>query len=284
MKPLIIRKILVATDLTTDMFPAITTARRLSELTGATLHVVHAVEDVTRAATLDAQIAKWVAGAGGGLEVRVLSGPPGSAITQEAARTEADVIVLGRHRNRPGNLGGTADRVIRSAHVVCLILPSELALPLRSVLVPVDITEAARGELNVALSWASALRGRTPGRKDVSARIDALHVQSESNSHDDDELRSRLHAEVTAVRERFAGIAGVRIDEHVAFGDVPTAILAAAEPGNTDLIILGTRGERISADDPLGSVSSSVVKIAPGPILLVPPEVWRENIEPLPRM
>jgi nucleotide-binding universal stress UspA family protein len=283
MKPLIIRRILVATDLSSDMFPAVNTARRLSELTDAKLHVVHAIENVSDAATLDKRIAEWVAAAGGGLEVRVLTGPPGPSITQEAARTEADVIVLGRHRNRPGKPDGTADRVVRTAHVSCLILPTELALPLRSVLVPVDITEAARGELNVALSWASALRARTAGRKDVSAHIDALHVQSESRRAEDEALRSRLHDVVTAVRERFAGIAGVSIDEHVAFGDVPAAILAAAEPPHADLVVLGTRGERI-ADDPLGSVSSEVVKVASGPILLVPPEVWRQNIEPLPSM
>ena len=283
MKPLIIRKILVATNLSPDEFPAIRSARRLSELTDARLHVVHAVEDVTDSATLDERIAKWVAEAGGNLDVRVLSGPPGPSITQEAARTEADVIVLGRHRNRPGKPNGTADRVVRTAHASCLILPTELTLPLKTVLVPVDITEAARGELNVALSWASALRGRTPGRKDASARIDALHVQSESQARAAEDLRSRLHDVVTAVRERFADIAGVSIEEHVAFGDVPAAILAAAEPSNTDLVVLGTRGERI-ADDPLGSVSSAVVKVAPGPLLLVPPEVWRENIEPLPRM
>jgi nucleotide-binding universal stress UspA family protein len=283
MKPLVIRRILVATDLTEGTFPAIRTARRLSELTDAELHVVHANEDVTAPSGLDERIAQWIAGAGGRLDVRLLAGPGGSAITQEAARTRADVIILGQHRNRAGTPNGTADRVVRTARVSCLILPTELALPLASVLVPVDVTDAARGELEVALSWASALRRRTAGRKEASSHIRALHVRSDAGDGQDEHLRSRLHAEVTTVRQQFAGIAGVSIDEDIAFGDVPTAITAAAQESGADLIVIGTRGKRI-AEDPLGSVSSAVVKRAPGPILLVPPEVWRQNEEPLSRM
>lgn len=273
MKPLTLHKILVATDLTPEMLPALRSARRLAVLSGASLHVVHCIEDGVAAEDLDARIAAHIAEAADSIEIRVLTGPAGALITQEAARTTADVIVLGRHRNRAGEPGSTADRVVRTAQVSCLILPVELPLPLSAVLVPLDVTEAARGELEVALTWASALRRRA-ATGDTSTRIFALHVRAEG-AGDDTAPRERLREEIVAIRNRFAHAAGVDIEPQIETGaDIARTIIANAENGTADLIVIGTRGNRI-ADDPLGSVSSGVVKYARTPILLVPPEVWR---------
>lgn len=281
MKPLVLRKILVATDLSAEMLPAIQSARQLADLAGADFHIVHAVEGVSTSSQLDRQIAEWIENAGGNLDVDVVTGPAGASITQEAARTEADVIILGRHRNRAGQPGSTADRIARTARVPCLIVPVPLALPLESVLVPVDVTEAARGELHVALAWASALRPRGPSRSGGTSRVHVLHVRPDENVQRDEDLRARLHAEVTAIQEQLENIAGVRIDQHLEFGDIPPTILDSAQKLGAGLIVIGTRGKRI-AEDPLGSVSSAVVRAATGPVLLVPPEVWRtaDSISP----
>lgn len=273
MKPLALHKILIATDLTPEMLPALHSARRLAELSGASLHIIHCIEDGAGAEDLDARIAAHIADAGVPIEVRVLTGPAGALITQEAARTTADVIVLGRHRNRAGQPGSTADRVVRTAQTSCLVLPVELPLPLSSVLVPLDVTEAARGELEVALTWASALRRRA-ATGDASTRIFALHVRGEG-AGDDSGPRERLREEIVAIRNRFAHAAGVDIEPQLETGsDIARTIIANAESSTADLIVIGTRGNRI-ADDPLGSVSSGVVRDARTPILLVPPEVWR---------
>lgn len=279
MKPLALRRILVATDLTPAMHPALRSARTLADLSGAELHVVHSIEDGVGASEIDGRLAETVAAAGGELEVRVLTGPGNALITQEAARTMADVIILGRHRNRAGRPGTTADRVVRTAQVPCLILPTELSLPLASVVVPVDVTEAARGELAVALTWTSALRRRSASGE-ASTRILALHVRAEADAPKNEPLQARLHSGVAAIRSRFAHVAGVDIEEHVeAANEIAEAILATARTRHADLIVLGTRGERID-DDPLGSVSSAVVGAANLPVLLVPPEVWRRAGDP----
>lgn len=282
MKPLALRKILVATDLTPEMLPALRSARRLAELSGASLHVVHCIADGAAAEDLDARIAAHISDAADAIEVRVLTGPAGPLITQEAARTTADVIVLGRHRNRADQPGSTADRVVRTAQASCLILPVELALPLSAVVVPVDVTEAARGELEVALTWASALRRRT-ATGDASTCIFALHVRGEDAGDESEPLRERLREEIVAIRNRFAHAAGVDIEPQLeTSSDIARTIIANAESRSADLIVIGTRGNRI-ADDPLGSVSASVVKYARTPILLVPPEVWRTaGNDPLP--
>jgi nucleotide-binding universal stress UspA family protein len=279
MKPLALRKILVATDLSADVLPALETARKLAELSGAELHVIHANEDGADSSAVDRSAAEWIEHAGGGLLVRLVSGPAAPTITQEAARIEADVIVLGRHRNRIIKPGSTADRVVRTAHVPCLILPDELNFPIDTVLVPVDVTEAARGELTVALTWASALRRRASGRADFTSHIHVLHIRSDQDDRENERLRERLDNEVCEIRDRLGHIAGVEIEQHIEFADaIAPTILANAETRKADLIVLGTRGKRM-ADDPLGSVSSAVVKVASIPILLVPPEVWRSEAD-----
>lgn len=274
MKPLVLRRILLATDLGADTLPAAESARQLAALSGAELHIVHSTETVTDPARIEEQIAAWVQRAGGDLEVNVLQGPAGALITQEAARTEADVIIIGRHRNRAGNPGSTADRVARTARVPCLILPAGLGLPIDSVLVPVDVNAAARGGLHAALTWASALKRRA-AENEVASTLHVLHVRS-SDARESEGAREQLKTEVDAIAGGLANVAGVRIEQHVEVGDIADTIMRGAAAHRAGLIVIGTRAKRVT-DDPLGSVSAAVVKAATGPVLLVPPEVWRSS-------
>jgi nucleotide-binding universal stress UspA family protein len=202
-------------------------------------------------------------------------------ITQEAWRTEADVIVLGPHLSQFTVSGSTADRVVRAAPAPCLVLPVRLPLPLRQVLVPVDVSEGARGPLAVGMAWASALRkrGNGPGS---STKVVALHVARDAS--DSEKGVSVLQREVSAVREHLAGIAGVEVEEVLEQGaDAPSQILGRAAAGPADLLVLGTRGQREASGAMLGSVSSAVVQRANCPVLLVPPSVWRDTaLDPLP--
>ena len=278
MKPLGLRSILIATDLSPETNLSFESARQLADLTGASMHAVHSTEDIKDADALEEHMNAL--GNGNRVDARVLRGPPVAIITQEASRTEADVIVIGRHRGKSRGLGGTADRVVRTARVPCLILPERLVLPLRSVLVPVDITEAARGTLAVALTWASALR--RPRGADTPTRLDVLHVRTDKENGDVNELEMRLHEQVTEIQNRLAGIAGVLIEQAVErSADVASTVLQRAAEKGADLIVLGTRAERMDTD-PLGSVSSEIVKRATKPVLLVPPEVWRPDAAEIP--
>src|SRR5690606_15872693 len=83
------------------------------------------------------------------------------AILDRAAAVEADLIVIGPHRRRAVGdafLGSTADRVIRSAGAPCLVVRGPLSLPLRRVVVPIDLSEPAQRALDAALRWSDALR------------------------------------------------------------------------------------------------------------------------------
>lgn len=275
MKPLAIRSILVAADLETDMVPALQSIIALSELAGSEMHIVHAGIAAPDDKRINAKINDLQAALGREIGVSVLAGPPASTITQEAARTGADVIVLGRHRNRAGAPGSTADRVVRTSRIPCLILPQALALPLTSVVVPVDINHVA-GPLDVALTWASALRRRASGSDGSPTFVDVLHVDV-GGSGEETKMQARLQDEVSAIRRQLGDIALVEIRQHmVHHRDVAAAIRDHAERAGAGLLVLGTRARRIESD-PLGSVSSAVAMHAARPVLLVPPEHWQSR-------
>lgn len=279
MKPLALRNILLATDLDEEMAPALRSAAELAELSGARLHIVHSVEHPSQRQRLEEKLKRLESLIGQSLDISILAGPAPAVITEEAIRTQADVIALGRHRGKSGRPGATADRVVRTAHVPCLILSQPISMPLDCVLVPVDV-DAAAGPLAVALTWASALRRRHPANPDEQTCVHVLHVRTSEERTDDPIVR--LREEVDGITQRIAPFSGVRIERQVAQNDdVAACILEQADQVNAALLVLGTRSQRIKSD-PLGNVSSAVVRNAARPLLLVPPEVWRPAAQQLP--
>lgn len=279
MRPLALKNVLVASDLSDAMIPALRTAANLAQLTGANLHVVHANESPPPQSSLERQVR--AAGINGvpGLSTLTLQGLPGATIAQEAWRIGANVVVMGPHRRERSGLGSTADRVVRAVSAPLLIIPEELKLPLERVVVPVDVAAGARGLLEVALSWTSALRPRPAEKR--SCTLTALHVSRTDGDPTQD--RAALDREITLVRERLADLARVKVEHHLVQGSsVSDAILQFAESMDANLLILGTRGKHEEHGELLGSVSSAVVNRAALPMLLVPPARWRDEVDPLP--
>lgn len=278
MRPLALRTVLVATDLSDASLPAVRAAAELARLAGARLHAVYAADEPDAEAGRSLAVHLRAAGIDPGRLAgsSVKRGPAHRAVAECAERLRADAVVLGPHRpapeGRPG-IGSTADRVVRTAGIPCLVVPGAFPLPLGRVLAPVDFSAAARGSLLVALTWASALRRRVRG--DGATELCVLHV-AEPDEESPDEARAALHDEVEAVCSRAAGFAGVRVREAVEGGDAAEGILRHAASDAPDLLVLGTRGQGADGGDLLGSVSSAVVRRAAWPILLVPPAVWRE--------
>ena len=265
-----IRTILVGTDLQDALIPALRSAAELAKLTDARLHVVHTTERAIPESRLDDHIrAAEIDTPGTRLDARILVGPPGALITEEAARLRADVIVLGPQSADWTRLGSTAYRVVYGAQTPCLMLPAPLTLPLRNVLVPLDIAQPARGPLAVGITWASALRQRD---RNTPTSVTTLHVASAA----DEETMTALANEVERVRRRFVSATGVAVRDLVETGTPANAILQRAEQDSADLIVMATRGQQ-PRDAALGSVSFEVVRKSERPVLLVPPNVWRNE-------
>jgi nucleotide-binding universal stress UspA family protein len=290
-----LKVVLAAIDYDDASVAVLGAARTLADASDAALHVVHVtpsriVTDVSPKEATDAVTAMLDRAAvpPDRAQLHVIAGEPAHAIRLLGDRIRADVIVLGPnrdHHERKGQLGGTALAIATTSWAPCLIVKRGIRLPLERVLVPVDLSDAARGALMVALSWSSALRA-DPNTSKGKAPTDltAMYVERSDGAEQRRESGTpELDAELELVRGEAGGWAGVAIRSvTIASSDVAGAIADRAREGRADLIVLGTRGQGLDAVGRLGSVSEAVTRRVEAPVLLVPPAVWASFIKQQP--
>lgn len=295
MQLLSLKNILVATDLDQASSAAVLTASTLAGAAGACLHAVFVAatqgprgEGVLPTAEPKTALLEMLGRAAAPIEpanAHVLGGDPAYAISALADRLHADVIVLGPHRaprdaQRARALGGTALAVVTTASAPCLIASQPLALPLERVLVPIDLSDTARGALLVGLSWASALRGGARrGGESGGATLTALNIHSPHRGRNQEPGTEALEKELEFVRAEAGGWAGVSIQGATAANaDVAEGIAGYASDHRPDLVVIGTRGLGLDSSGRLGSIAAAVTQRLPLPTLLVPPAIWTAHM------
>ncbi len=270
MRLLTLKTVLVATDLDEQSGPVLRTAARLAELSGAQLHLVHAtsVPRPEHDTQLERLFARMVPEGRAPDTLMVLHGTPEQVLVEQARALSADAIVLGPHRRGSGDvgeMGSTAAAVVRTAPCPCLVVPTELRLPLEQLLVPVALREKPSGALAVAITWGSALRPRGQ-----LTRLTALHVAPDPDAAGSaDDLSEAVRWAVEY------GGPEARVDirqEAVAGENVADVILGRAEAEQPDLLVIGSR-TRAAGEADLGEVATVVARSTPCPLLLIPPEL-----------
>lgn len=286
--------VLVASDLSDGSDEIVRSAAALASVAGAALRVLHALEldaaPYVETAGLDASFPRRierverqldeqiqrVAGDRVPVTGRVVLDTVHRALLAEAESAGADVIVLGPHRKRPvadGVLGSTADRVIRSSTVPSLVLRGDLTLPLRRVVTPLDMSEPGRKAVSVAAAWLRAL-GQN-GELHVVHVVPRVFTSAEF-SIDIDGIRAALHEQVGAAIGTESE--GMTVTDEVVWGErVADDIIRYADDRDADLVVLATHGQGAFKRLLIGSVAADVVRHASGPVLLVPPAMWRDD-------
>ncbi|HEU4997277.1 MAG TPA: universal stress protein [Gemmatimonadaceae bacterium] len=284
---LTLKRILVATDLTETSDAALLSAGRLATAAGAALHVVHVTRDREAPISHTGRSWKYAREIEHGMRRagvarcpwhnHIFSGNAPYAIASLADRISADVIVLGRHAEgqlpTPRPVGGTAYAVITGSDVPCLAVMRPLAVPASRMLVTIDHSEAARGAVVAAVSWASGLRSRDFAA--AAPTLIVLHVASTGAMQGAPASRS-VDDELDRIRRVAGAWGGVVVEGVTVAGDDPaTGIAAYAREHEIQLLVLGTRGLSVDESTKLGSVSAAVTSMLEIPVLLVPPAVWR---------
>jgi nucleotide-binding universal stress UspA family protein len=274
MRLLTLKTILVAVarDGTSDA--GVRAGAALAASTGAVLHVVHVTDE--RGVTPETLAQSMLRGVDA--RVHIVPGDAAYSIRSIADRLKADVIVLGPHRGgtdpgRGSAFGTTALGVVTNASAPCLVVSQALDLPLRHVLVPVDLSDTSRGALFVALSWASALR---PTEEDASTSLTALYVgpNRESVAVGADPIRA-LEQQVGEIRDVGGSWAGVDVRHSAVVGtDTAATIARYASEHGAGLVVLGTRGLGLDPIGRVGSVAGETIRLVHLPLLLVPPALW----------
>lgn len=303
MRTMEIRSILVATDLGEGSDEVVREAARLAAASGAALHLLHAVDlrpapylaDEAGGIVLAETMREAEAGIEGqarrvvpeGVAVasrRVVAHVAYRAVRDAADEVGADLVVLGPHRRWPvidGLLGSTADRVIRTLGVPVLVLRGPLTLPMRRMVVPLDLSELARGALDLALGWSGAFGRATdptglPGRE-----VRVLHViprlfEMEDFPFDRAVVGPELGREVAEALRRVEPAEALDVRQELLWGDDPAGeITRYAEREGADVLVMGTHGYGAIRRALLGGVTSRVARTASCPVLLVPPALWR---------
>jgi universal stress protein E len=301
MRALTIRSILVATDLQPSSDAAVHSAAGLAARLGAELHVLHALDIPTSGypgtgTTLDfqrsvhdarrmlrAQIERSLTEGATVTSQHVKIDSPLRAINEWASEVEADLIVLGPHRPRAFRgpiLGNTADRVIRSSDVPILVVATLLPLPLRQVVVPIDLSDPARGALDQGLLWSATLGARVAESGAPAVGVRVLHVvpriyEAYDFPFDRAVVAPQLSKEIEEALDRLGGSEQLEVREEIMWGNAPAdEIMRFVETEGADLLVMGTHGYGALGRALIGSITSLVARAAPCPVLLVPPALW----------
>lgn len=293
-----LRSILAATDLGAGSEVIVRSAARLAARTGAELHLLHALDlpwHFSDAAERRSGFREQIEEAEGRLRdharrtlpegvsvtsAQVLVYAAHKAILDRAEEASADLIVVGPHRGEPTGahfLGTTADRVIRTAEVPCLVVAEPLTEPIRRIGVPIDCSAPSQGALEIALAWGLQVNGGTEGG---APEIRVMHVgwvveQIDGPEREEHVLRPQLERQVERALSRVPEAEALDVGIEVIWGNNPAEETVRWARGNeSDLLVMGTQGSTGSKRAMLGSTASSVARQNPCPVLLVPPALW----------
>ncbi len=294
-----LRTILVATDLSEDARVALKGAVHLALASGVDLHVVHAAPEpdqpiegapgpAEEAHAGDSHglfeeadhLARHLEEAGvpvEKVELHLRSGRPFGAIQAVAEEIDADLIVLGPHRPRrafDGLLGSTAERVVRTTRVPCLLVNREIQAPPRTLMVASDLSPHADRAFEVALAWASrwaAGPAAGPGERPAGGiAVELVHISDFARPG----YRPLGRGDILRRRaEEASARAGPEVDVRSRTASYPLApegIFEVAEELKPGLVFMGTHGHGAVARMLFGSVASEVMRTLPLPLVLVP--------------
>jgi nucleotide-binding universal stress UspA family protein len=283
-----VQRIAAATDFSTRSQRAIRRAGRLAGEFGATLILIHVVDDDQPAeiAALERNEAeRYLAEQTSSLaelrdvacRVVVTTGHPAGGILLAAKDERAEVIVVGTHRKqalRDIFVGTTVERIIRTGSLPVLMVNADADQPYRRVLTPI---EAAVPSVN-AIKTAEAL-GLADGREVIllHAYVAPGKGKLELAGVRGGQVAAYLAGERrTATNEltAFLQANGIdlqawkyRFEEGMPF-EVISRVAAQTAP---DLIVIGTHGRSGLARMLLGSLAEEVLRRMDYDILAVPP-------------
>lgn len=263
----VLRSITVATDLTRRSDPVLQAAAALAERSGGKLHVLHALGDhsatygasagskesadrvLAAERSLDAQIARTVGATSAIASTTVELCPAAPAVCHHAEEHGADLIVLGSGTGRGyrrARLGwGMVARVLHGAGTPCLVVVCPLRLPLRRIVVPVDLAEPGSRSIACAIGWAEAF-GRRSSLFEAGDEVElcVVHVLTGLLGAELGIERAligpELHPTVRAALHCSDPPAGVAITQELLLDVVPGRSIARyAVDRQADLIVLG---------------------------------------------
>ncbi|MEF8821880.1 MAG: universal stress protein [Halovenus sp.] len=206
-------------------------------------------------------------------------GLPAEEIVEYAGEHGIDAIVMGtsgRGGVARAIIGSVADKVVRTASMPVMTITPEAAddgtLTVDSILLPTDGSETA----TAGLRWGLSLAEQCGATAHLFSAVDRDHANALSPVSGDDAdpstdllEQARAHLDTLATEQDDRD---VDVVTHATVGDPPEEIVEFVESEGIDLIAMGTHGRGGFDRALLGSVTDTVVRTAPVPVLSVRPD------------
>lgn len=278
------KKILMATDLSARSDRALDRAIGLVRDFDAELTIVHVVDEDLPALLADAQqkaaqqaIQEHVdalrAANGPSISIEVVFGRAYSDILETAEIVDAEMIVLGVHRENAFKdmfRGTTAERVIRASNVPVLLVKNRAGGPYQRIMVAVDFSVYSRRAVQFAISFVPSaefylvhaygvpfqgfLYGR-PTRREVSEQQRL-------------EFEQMIEAEMAAFLASQEAKAP-KFERIIQEGEVRGVIHREVCRLKPDLLVIGTHGRTGVAHAFVGSVAEDMLREPPCDVMAV---------------
>ncbi|QJR14805.1 universal stress protein [Usitatibacter palustris] len=283
-----IRSVLAATDFSAHADAAVRRAAQLATSLGASLHVLHVVDDVRlgllrglipNVADVQARVlekanglmTKATAAIEGPCESRVEIGPLRPAIF--SAARDHDLLVLGAHgahRARAALIGSTAERMLLRSERPMLVVKGKPAGPYQRVVVPCEDAEPARRALEIALRVAPGARVTLVHAFEVEfegmLRRSAVSSERIAQLRSDGAQRAQAWLESLTQGLEAAEAVGIIVER----GPASSVVLDLARRVDADLIVMGKQGRSVAGEIFLGSVTRHVLAESRCDVLVVP--------------
>lgn len=282
------QRIMLATDFSERSDRALRRAVILARGQGASLDLVHVVDDdrPRRIVDHDAQDARQLLADlartlkekdGVTCSTQVLLDDPFAGIVKAAANASPDLLVIGPHRRqilRDVFVGTTAERTIRSVSCPVLMVNGPPVGPWHQMLLTTDLSENAGN----AFRRFKGLGLGAGARASVLSVFDApalrLAMSGTMGKEGQEDYLKDLRRDASKLLSAFMTQIGMGQAEKIVRHEETTVaneILKSAEALKADLIVVSTQGKGAVARLVMGSVAQQVLKDAAIDVLAIPP-------------
>ena len=278
------KTLLMATDLTARSDRALDRALRIAAEHDASLTVVHVIDADLPASLADAQgkaatrairehIAASTAAERPRVSVEVAFGRAYAVIVEMSEAIEADLIILGLHREdafKDMFRGTTAERVIRAGNVPVLLVKERPDDPYRRIMVGVDFSVYSRRAVEFAVRFAPAGRFHLVHAFDVPFKgfLYGADTRREVSKQHEIEFQKMVEAEMATFLSTLEATAP-KLDRIMQEGTVHEVIDRQVESLEPDLLVVGTHGRTGVAHALLGSIAEDLLRAPPCDVLAV---------------
>ncbi len=245
----IMKKFLVATDLSARSDRAVLRALKLAKEYKAHLTILHVVDEDMPRSLLDEtkkiakkEIAECIKGKTKDVdfEVKIISGIPSSHILKATAEEKIDLVILGLHRHTTDHqpmIGRVIERVVKSSMKPVLVVKNRSESKYKNILVGIDFNIHSKKSLKVALDLFADCNFNLVHSYYMPflGASASLEAQVKANSSKDIDNMIKEAASGKSVKS-------YKIDKKIIKGDIIAILEDEIVYSKPDMLVLGTHG------------------------------------------